>query len=175
MNDVQTCPVSLMWIYLMHSSTGMTSQSEAVLTSSLSHEQTSLKLFKIVLTDRLHSQQMTIVAPSFLLFLRTTPSPHQPTELTQASFVAPRMAWKETNNENRHSKSSESNQNHRNNVNSDESLSVMEMRSTSMPFKQPISSIISHESFPLKSRIKPSSQFPVQNVIPVNQSKKRTL
>ena len=48
-------------------------------------------------------------------------SPHQPTELTQASFVAPRMARKETDNENRYFKSSESNQNHRNNVNSGKS------------------------------------------------------
>ena len=49
------------------------------------------------------------------------PSPHQPTELTHASCVAPWMVWKETNNENRHFKSSESNQNRWNNVNSGKS------------------------------------------------------
>ena len=79
------------------------------------------------LTNRHLSSTPKLLCPEWLLLcypfccFSEPPSPHQPTELTQASFVAPRMAWKETNNENRHFKSSESNQNHRNNVNSGKS------------------------------------------------------
>ena len=69
---------------------------------------------------RSSSEQIRLLRRPFFCFSEP-PSPHQPTELTQASFMAPRMAWKETNNENRHFKSSESNQNRQNNVNSSKS------------------------------------------------------
>ena len=76
------------------------------------------------LTNRHLSSTPKLLCPEWLLLCYPICCwfwPYQPTEFTQASFVAPRMAWKETNNENRHFKSSESNQNRRNNVNSGKS------------------------------------------------------
>ena len=79
------------------------------------------------LTNRHLSSTPKLLCPERLLLcypfccFSEPSSPHQPTELTQASFVAPRMARKETDNEHRYFKSSESNQNHRNNVNSGKS------------------------------------------------------
>ena len=117
-----------LWMMFRHAQSHRCVSSRGIQVQEWRHNQRKYSLHPS-LTNRHRSSSTVVLQPAskwrllrrpFFCFSEP-PSPHQPTELTQASFVAPRMAWKETNNENRHFKYSESNQNRQNNVNTGKS------------------------------------------------------